>query len=268
MRTASRVALAAGVVVMGAAARAQLNTRVEVLLSGDGVNFSSHFQPAAGANSFVEALVRVTYIGTGSPVGLSSIRFQPTVSHWQAQDYLIPLELGVLPPEDQYGRIAPFRRGSISSTSQLQGHVHANGSGGAPAGGWLRIAMASTTGWIGTSGNTAGSAGVNCSQLSNVGRTSSDPAFNPSLSVDVFRFGMFLDFSQGVRPMVFDIPLDGFGHFNASTGQREVHWWGSMNESSASIRGTVAVVPGLIVVPAPWSMVLLGLVTASRWRRR
>jgi hypothetical protein len=269
MRSPTRVAFAAGLILTSASASGEVNTRVEVLLSQDGVNFTTHLQPMGGANAYVEALVRVTYIGTDSPLGLGALRFQPTVSNWRTSDYLLPMEPAFEPPSpEQFGRVPPFRRVASGLAAQPHGHIHTDGSGGAPPGGWMRIATLAATGWIGAAGNTSGGAGVTMSQLNDVGRTPSDPPFSSSLSVSVFRFGMHLDFTNGVRAMTFDIPLEGFGNLNTSTGEREVHWWASMNEPTPSIRGTAEVLPAFIVVPGPASFVLVFCVPFACLRSR
>jgi hypothetical protein len=143
-----------------------------------------------------------------------------------------------------------------------------NNSGGQPAGGWLRIAQRQVSNWIGGAGNTSGGSGVNIAQLANVGRTASDPAFDPRLTdIHVFRFAFTLDNSTSLPDLTMDIPAAGFGNRNSTTGNREVYWWGDMNEASGSIRGTALVVPARIV-PGPGVLSALGLAALARHRRR
>src|ERR1051325_1481978 len=152
----------------------------------------------------------------------------------------------------QYGRIRPWGTLLTTSTNALTGFVHLDGSGGAPQGGWLRIAELQASSWIGGPGNTTGVAGVPISQISNIGRLPIDPPFNPALSVHVFRFGLRLDATNtSSRTLIVDAPLDGFGNLNTSTGEREVWWLTSLNEANGSIRGTPALTPAAIHVPAP-----------------
>src|SRR2546423_14507373 len=122
-----------------------------------------------------------------------------------------------------------------------------NNSVGQPAGGWLRIAQRQVTAWIGGAGNTSGGSGVNIAQLANVGRTASDPAFSSQLTdIHVFRFAFTLDAHTAVPyGMTIDLPLNAFGNRNSTTGEREVDWWGDMNELSGSIRGTAEGFPAI-----------------------
>ncbi len=276
-----QLAVAAGAALsFTALVHAEVNTRIDVLLSSDGINFSSTY-PATGGINHVEVLVRVTYTGTASPLGLASLVFQPVVSNWTGADVLYPFAnggagsnqstpLGVVPDAPgQYGRISPFGRTALSTATAIIGHVHGNGSGGAPAGSWLRIAQRQATSWIGGTGNTTGGAGVNIAQLSDVGRTSADPAFNPSLSVNVFRFGMRLDFTNGgPRLMTIGLPSQGFGNRHPTTGEREVYWFGSMTEATGSIRGTAQVNEATILVPSPTALGLLAALPLVKRRRR
>ena len=193
---------------LAAAANAQVNTRVDWQVSMDNVNWSTNVNAQPGNLVFVRALV--SYTGTAAPLGLASLVFQPTVANYDlagTMDVLSPFvnggqggntstPLGVVSntaDPTQFGRISPFGRSALSSTSFLKGHTHTGGSGGAPAGDWLRIAQAQITNWIGGAGNTSGGSGVGIAQLSDVGRTSNDPAFNGSIqNVQVFKFGITL----------------------------------------------------------------------------
>jgi hypothetical protein len=269
---------------LSVAATAAVNSRVDLLVSTNGTDFSPNvsFNANSGMHN-VEVLVRVSYTGTAAPVGLASLVIQPTVSNWTASDTAAPIANAfgsntTTPPgvvadaPGQYGRISPWGRTALASSQALTAFVHTGGSGGAPAGTWLRIAQKQITSWFGGVGNTSAGSGVNLAQVASVGRFTSDPAFNPSLqNVDVFRFGLTIDTSSGVRDLSIDIPTAGFGNLNSSTGDREVYWFDNMNESSGSIRGTAAVNAGgihVIPVPAPASAALLGLGGLCVARRR
>jgi hypothetical protein len=167
----------------------------------------------------------------------------------------------------QYGRISPWGRTAMTTSTAITNFN--NNSVGQPFGDWLRIAQRQVTSWIGGPGNTTGGSGVNIAQLANVGRTASDPAFNPSLTdVHVFRFGFTLDSLNNFQQMTVDLPANGFGNRNSTTGDREVYWWGDMGEATGSIRGTAEVHVGRVVIPAPWSAALLVLAGAGGLRRR
>ncbi len=276
------VASLVAVAGMSVAAHAVDNTSIVWQASLDGSTWTSDtLIVPAGAQVEVRALV--SYTGTAAPVGLASFVFQPTVSNWGAGDALLPFvnggqggntsnPLGVVPADGPgYGRVVPWGRSALSATSFLRGHTHTAGSGGAPAGSWLRIAQNQVTSWIGGTGNTTGGSGVPISQLSEVGRTTADPAFNSQLqNIVVFRMGLDLaDGNTDLRNLVVDSPTAGFGNRNSTTGDREVYWFASTTEATGSIRGTAVVDSVTIsIVPAPASLALLGLGGLAAARRR
>lgn len=280
----SVIASLVAVAGLSAAAVAEVNTRLDMMVSLDGVNWASSVDAAPGQT--VQVLVRANYIGSGNALGLASAFFQPTVSNWQAADALSAFAGGgwgsnTTNPTNMvaagaagagaYGRVSPFGRTNIASTSALRGHIHSGGSAGAPAGTWLRIAQNQVTGWMGFTGNTTGGSGVGIAQLNDVGRVPTDPAFNGQLSgVELFRFGITLDAADDDRPdLIVDAPALGFGNRNATTGEREFYWFGSMTEATGQVRGTAIVTTGTInVVPAPASLALLGLGGLCVARRR
>ena len=278
----SVIASLVAVAGLSAAATAEVNTRMDMLVSVDGGPFGSvvNIAPNTGSHT-VEVVVRMTYIGTANPLGFASAVFQPTVSNFGASDVAlgyvnggaggnVSSPLGVISDTPgQYGRISPFGRSAMSSSTAIFNHIHNAGSGGAPAGSWLRIAQRQVTSWIGGTGNTTGGSGVNVAQLADNGRTAADPAFNPSLSVNVFRFGLVIDSNTGERTLSVDAPAAGFGNRNGTTGDREIYWYGSMLEASGSIRGTAQVIGASInIVPTPASLALLGLGGLCVARRR
>jgi uncharacterized protein (TIGR03382 family) len=260
------------------------NTRIDWQVSLNNTTWSTSVNAAPGDTVFVRSLV--TYTGTESPLGLASLVFQPTVSNWDSTppaDTLLPFvnggagsntstPLGVVTntaDPTQFGRITPWGRSALSTTSFLRGHVHTGGAGGAPAGTWLRIAQAQVTSWIAGTGNTTGGSGVPIAQLSNVGRTTNDPAFNTSLlNIEVFKFGIVLG-DLIPRTMIVDSPEEGFGNRNSTTGEREVYWFATLTEATGSIRGTAVVnTASIVVVPAPGAAALLGLGALVIRRRR
>jgi hypothetical protein len=277
------VASLVAVAGLSVAAHAVDNTRMDVLVSLDGINWAP--QVTAGQGSTVQVLVRASYIGTATPLGFASAVFQPTVSNWTAGDTALDYAAGgwgsnqtnsanMVPAgaagAGQYGRIIPFGRTNLTTAQAITNHVHLNGAAGAPAGtSWLRIAQRQVTSWIGGTGNTTGGSGVNVAQLSDNGRTTLDPAFNPALqNVELFRFGITLGPAAGRDSLTVDLPLAGFGNRNSTTGEREVYWFATMVEASGSIRGTAIVNPGTILIPAPASLALLGLGGLAAARRR
>jgi uncharacterized protein (TIGR03382 family) len=280
----SVIASLVAVAGMSVAANAVVNTSVVFQTSSDGNNwFGGTHDYAPGTQVMSRALV--TYTGTGTPFGLASFVFQPTVSNATALDTMSAFINGGVgsntstPPgvliggqandTTSFGRLSPWGRSATAASSAIRGFFHTNPNGDGVN--FLRIAQSQVTSWIGGAGNTTGGSGVNIAQLSNVGRTTSDPAFNGSLSnVYVFKFGLTLDAANGTRPdLVVDAPLAGFGNRNTTTGDREVYWWGDMNEASGSIRGTASVTTATIhVIPTPASLALLGLGGLAIGRRR
>jgi hypothetical protein len=277
-RVIASLVAAAGLSV---SANAAVNTLIQMQVSNDGVNFSSSMFAQSGATFQVR--VMVSYIGTASPVGLASFVFQPTVSNWLiGGDAALPFHNGgaggntnggtISDGPGQYGRISPWARTALTTSTAITNHVHHGGQAGGTAGsGWLRIAQRQVTSWFGGTGNTTGGSGVPISQLSNVGRVPGvDPEFNSALTnIPVFRFGITLDAMSETRDaLIIDAPLEGFGNRNAATGEREVYWWGSMSESTGSIRGTAIVEPATLWIPAPSSLALLALGSFVVARRR
>ncbi len=251
-------------------ASAEVNTRVSILMSLNG----SPYTPTAmfpGGTGYCHVDVRITmeYIGTAPALGLASAVFQPVVSGYRPLDFPEPfvnggtgsntsIPPGVVPDAPgQFGRISPFGRTALGTAQALTNFQHDN---------YLRIAQRTATAFIGGPGNTTGGQGVPIAQLSNVGRTSSDPAFNPSLTVNVFRFGFNFD-TFIARELTIDIPADGFGNRDAATGERQVYWFADMLEVTGSLRGTALVIPARIIMPAPGVTMLFGFGAISLRRR-
>lgn len=260
-------------------ASAVVNTSIVFQVSSDGVNWSTRVEPIPGQTISVRALV--SYTGTAAPIGLASLVFQPTMSNALSTDVVAPFinggvgsntstPPGVIQPSDtvNFGRVSPWGRSATSSTSALRGFFHTNPVGDGVN--YLRIAQSQVTSWIGGQGNTSGGSGVNIAQLSDVGRTTSDPAFNSSLSnIYIFKWGVTVGAGH-FEDMVIDAPLGGFGNVNTTTFDREVYWFANMNEATGSIRGTATVTTAVIGIPAPTPLALLGLggLLAGRRRRR
>jgi MYXO-CTERM domain-containing protein len=302
----SVIASLVAVAGMSVAANAVVNTSIVWQVSTNNSTWSNNVNltiPPSSQLVYVRALV--SYTGTASPAGLGSFVFQPTVSNWAATDTLsafvaggptsasfptgVPggggnttTPVGVVTNQSdntQFGRVSPWGRSALSSTSYLTGFVHTGGSGQAPAGNWLRIAQHQVTSWIGGTGNTTGGSGVPIAQLSNVGRAGTDPAFNSSLTnIVVFKMGLNIDLTAHTganNVLTIDSPTDGFGNRNTDStspdfGNREIYWFGDINsESTGSIRGTAAITDATITVtPTPASLALLGLGGLAVGRRR
>jgi len=279
----SVIASLVAVAGMSAAANAIVNTSITWQVSTDNTNWSFDVDVPNNANTLVYVRGRVSYAGTAAPLGLASLIFQPTVSNWDNTDALSAFvnggqgsntssPTGVVTNQTdvtQFGRVSPWGRSSLGSTNFVRGF--ANTSVGQPAGGWLRIAQAQVTAWIGGTGNTTGGSGVPIAQLANVGRTASDPAFNSSINnIVVFKMGLTINGAVASRTQLdVDSPTAGFGNLDSASGERQVYWWADMNELTGSIRGAATVVPGHIhITPTPGALALLGLGGIAAGRRR
>src|SRR5262249_31619731 len=147
------------------AASADVNTRIDMLVSADGTNFSPEITVNPGDS--VQVLVSVTYTGTASPLGLASFVFQPTVSNFDAVPFGYQNNgagsnptppLGTIGDvAGSYGRISPWARTAMTTSTAITNFN--NNSIGQPAGQWLRIAQRQVTAWIGGAGNTSGGSG-------------------------------------------------------------------------------------------------------------
>lgn len=185
---------------MSAAAHGQL---MQMLVSTDGVNFSSSVNAAPGDTVQVLVTASLTISQSTVVAGFGSANFQPTVSNWHAGDTLLPLRQGgnTLPADGSgmvqpqfytgqtagsgphvqagyaggYGRVMPMGRTFLDGANALTGFVHNNPDGSGNT--YLRIAQGNVPMWIGQPGNTSGGSGVNAAQLFVVGRTASDPDF-------------------------------------------------------------------------------------------
>lgn len=282
----SVIASLVAVAGMSVAANAVVNTSIVMQVSTNGTTWSNNVNVNPGSQVYIRTLV--SYTGLASPVGLASFVFQPTVSNATAGDSVLPFinggvgsntstPLGVLTGSQltdttSFGRVSPWGRSATSSTSALHGFFHVNPNGDGIN--YIRIAQLQVTSWIGGTGNTTGGSGVPISQLSDVGRTTDDPAFNGTLqNIYAFKFGLQLDSAttppSAPRVMTVDAPAGGFGNRNSTTGDREIYWFTSTAEATGSTRGTALVTPATItVVPTPASLALLGLGGLVVGRRR
>jgi hypothetical protein len=267
--------------LLPSAGAAEVNTTITWQVSVDNQAWSSSLAAAPGSTVYARAVV--SYTGTAQPLGLAGFTFQPIVSNWLPTHTLLPFVNGgaggntstpigvVTNPDDpaSFGRLSPWGRANLTATQALRGHVHLSNAGGAPAGSWLRLAQTPATSWIGGPGNSTGGAGVNIAQLSNVGRLPSDPAFSTQLQgIVVFKFGFVV--AESPLPMTIDSPMYRRPEPQGPLDILEVHWFASMDEASASIRGEASVSTAQVFVPAPASAcpLLIGWLISTRRRRK
>ena len=274
------VLLMAGCAAAGAKAQ---TTRLDVQTSVDGINW-------AGGNRVVEpgtavkVRFKASFISGGSPIspiGFSSLTFQPTFSNFTSSDVLSPFAASgnntnggsVLDtPNGPFGRISPFASTGPTSSDPYFSHRQTISNVD-----YLRVARRSITNWVGvggTSGTAAannfnGAGGFACAQKGVSLRTTSDPAFNGGTS-DVVLVKLAFTLGAGVNPraLTIDVPQAGILR-NQTTGAREASWFSSSTDNFGSIKTPVQVnVATVTVVPAPASLGVLLLGTAAVMRRR
>jgi hypothetical protein len=277
-----RTCVAALIAVAGLSpfAGAVQNSRLEFQVSSDNVNWTSSLQVFPGQDVYARAVL--TYTGTNPVIGFGSAIFQPTISNWTPTDTLRPfinngmgynnsVPSGALSPAQvadltSFGRISPFAGVNLPTGRSIFGHFHANPTG--DGANYLRIAQSQVTSWFGGTGNTSGGSGVNFRQLSEVGRTASDPAFNPATNnVALFKYGVTIDPASAKRQLVFTTPGEWLGNRNSTTGDREIYWYREGIEPSGTERGTPLIVAATVhVVPGPGSAGVLMLIGAGMGR--
>lgn len=261
--------------------------------------------PSVTANEGEQVEVRavISFIGTIQVFGLGATNFQPIVSNWSTVDAVVttpgtPGNQGIGPVgglltdpvgyvndlPGVYGRISPWAEGFTTTSNFYRGHVHTGGSGGAPAGTWLRIARNDVTNWVGVGpvsgtgavNNTNGHGGVNIGQGTiGVDRDSRYPAQNNNTAnLVVFKFGFILGTGTPARTMVITTPPAGLLHSSDpdTYGQPNTRWFTDPNQQTPGLhRSDVAVLNAIVqVVPSPGAIGLLAwawLAAARRTRR-
>lgn len=285
------------VAVAGLAAGANAQSLLNLQVSLDGTNWSDNVEvnAATGVNTTVLMRALVSYTGTQPAVGFASLTWQPTFGNVRpGVDSVQPfvdqgnntnggsITLDATPLDGPFGRISPFAASgpTVGGAQRFAAIAHSGGSGGAPAGNWLRIARNDVTRWMGT-GPTSGTSSVNnfngaggvvCVQKSpgNVGPN--DPAFQPGITdIAIFQIALTVGgVGQGeTHEISVGAPTDGMSR-NATTGAREAAWFAAMSgDNSGATKGVVEVDGASITItPAPGALALLGLGGLVAGRRR
>lgn len=265
------------VAIAGLATATLAQGRVELEVSPAGAETWSTGLTANPGQS-VDVRVKVSYTGTAQPLGLASMFMQPTVSNFRTTgvpDSVSPfVSTGsniTVPPggvpnvAGQFGRIMPYANRATNGVQALASFVQTVSNVS-----YLRIAQGYATDWIGQGFNFSGDRGVPISQVNNVGRTASEPAFaSATQNVVVFKFRVNISTDVAGRIMQVTVPPEGFGNMNTTTGTREIRWFASMTESTGSLVGGATVIPASInVVPGPASLALAGAGGLLAFRRR
>jgi hypothetical protein len=273
--------IASLVAVAGMSVAASGQGIVDWQVSTDGINWSNSADVLPGSSVVVRAFVSAQ--GAAANIGLASFVMQPVVSSWTAADTARAfINSGVqgnaiagsmiLPGtgdsvDGPFGRFNPWGRTATSGLNAIKAHVHTGGSGGAPAGTWLRIAQGTITSWLGGTGNTTGNSGVPISQNNQVTQGATYETGQSGLVV--FQFGITLSGDDAGRQLSITVPELGFGNRNTTTGVREMYWFATGSETTGSIRGAATSDTAFInVVPTPASIALLGLGGLIVGRRR
>jgi len=287
-RSRAHIILCAGVLACSAgAALSEVNTRLEYQVSPALTeSWSSHINAKPGDS--VDIRVRVSYIGTQSPIGLGAVMYQPTVSNWDVdgahQDQLTPFATGagdgspavpsgVVPDAPgQYGRIQGFGRtangpNSLGGPNVVQDRGLAQVHNGVS---YLRIAKSNFTAWQAGAAGPTGAGGVDSSQWTPGFRPDFAPSFDPRLTdIVVFKFSITLSADTDVRDLIASTPQELLSYWDTGFSQARARWVANTTEATGSIRGEYLVVPASIhVVPSPGVLAICGLGLMAVARRR
>ncbi len=271
--------------LISAAALADVNTRLEYQVSpAQAESWGSSLNALPGDS--IDIRVRVSYIGTQSPLGLGAIMYQPTVSNWDmtgvSRDTFSPIALGngdaavdgpygsVPDAPGQYGRIFGFARArndgiGTNTVPRDVGHeqVH-NGVS------YLRIAKSNATTWQAGSSSPTGAAGIDTAQFTPGVRPATALPFDTRLTdIVVFKFNIILSADVSVRDMTATTPPELLAYWDSGFTQARARWVANTTEVTGSIRGEYEVIPGVIhVVPAPAGCTLVACAGALALARR
>lgn len=275
--------LAAVSIAICCAQLAQAQGRLEFQVSPAGAeNWTSSINATPGQS--IDIRVRVSYTGTQSPFGLGSVYFQPAISNWDnagaSTDALLAFvnqggagttPLGDVPDQPGvYGRVAPYGwRAPLngSSPNPYTGFYNIGGGGL----GYLRVAQATCTAWVGQPGNTTGGGGVNVGQP-NAAYIDANPGyphpFNSGVSdLVVLKLGITLSNDAIARSLSVGA-AEGFAG-QAPTVETMVKWFSSADDTiPGSITGAAVYQTASInIVPTPWSLAAVGALALRRRRR-
>ncbi len=285
------------VAVAGLAVAANAQSRLDLQVSLDGVNWSDSVEVNASTGNSATVLMRAMISWTGDvgqttgPVAFASLTWQPVFGNVRpGVDSVQPfanqgnnlngggVNLDADPLDGPFGRVIPFASTGPSGTASYQAIAHAGGSGGAPAGNYLRISRNDITRWPGTgptTGTTAvnnfnGAGGVACVQKA-VPTPGVDPDRREGIN-DIVIFQIALTVGGVGQGETHDIdvtaPTDGMSR-NTVTGAREASWFRGPGDNSGAVKGAVEVDGAAIrITPAPGALALLGLGGLVAGRRR
>ncbi|MFO0832919.1 MAG: hypothetical protein U0637_13895 [Phycisphaerales bacterium] len=293
--------------VSGAVAQATFPLESELRFEvWDGTQWASSVHAAAGDR--VEWRAVVSYTGTRTDIqGLSEALYQPVVSNADnagvAMDALGPWRNGgegseVLPgtlvttdegesggPLASYGRVGMAHTGTISAYSNiLTTFRHSGGSGGAPAGEWLRVAGSFVTQWPVSGSGSGWNAddanrllrGVSAAQNSRLAPGYPGgvyPYFREGTQrVVIFRQALVLGDATDrvVEITTMEAMLRRAVMYSGSTDNRRYISWYTQDSQTynAAYKTSVVITPATIFVPAPVPSAALVVLLFARRRAR
>ncbi len=289
-----RNALAAALALAAAAgsASAQQATTVNNLqVSADGINWANRLDLNASSPT-QRVLFRTTVSWRSAslpePLGFATMAFQPVFGGFRVADSIAPFAtmgsnitggsvvLDSTPLDGPFGRVSPFAgTGPATTQTAYRVHVH-NGTGGAPAGRYLRIAHNDVTRWIGTgptigtgaANNFNGAGGVVAMQKPVGLRFPEDPPFHyGTQNVVVFQIGLDIAPTLPGQQLDFsvDVPLLAISR-DVTTSVSNVGW--VLGESPQIEHTAISVTPAAIHIPAKPTLAVAGLAAAPLIRRR
>ena len=277
-------------------------TQLDIKVSKDGINWSPSVTVTQGwgESNHVYVAYVVSYIpstGEAAPNAFASLNFQPVFSGVRLGiDTIAPFltagtnvtggaidsRTSYLHGTGSYGRIKPWANTGVTTSQPYSVFTHIANSGGAPNGNYYRIARSDITRWMGT-GLTTGTTAIN--NFTGLGGIAVGQKQTPTAGVDPARVSgstglvlMVLELDVGPSPQTGTVqilataPIEGMTR-NTTTGAREASWWANTSENIASVKGTVTVNGGEIVVscnaplittqPAPQTICAGGSVTLN-----
>lgn len=272
----------------GLAMNAPAQTLLDIKVSYDG-SFWWDTMPIGVTTDRVLVRATVSWMGPETPAGFASLTWQPTFRGIRpGVDSIAPFAnqgnntngggviLDQTPFNGPFGRVQPFAATGPVGTSSYATHLHTNGSGGAPAfSNYFRIARNDITNWTGvgaTSGTSAvnnfnGAGGIACVQKAIPGAGDPPRNFN-TVNVTIFQIALDLGpMDPYIWEIVIDAPQEGMSR-NSTTGAREASWFADASDQFGRLKGAVIVDGARLVIPAPASVLALGLIAAPRQRRR
>lgn len=264
-------------------AHGQGRTLLDFQVSTDGQNWGEQVRVDGSTPVTVQIRAAVSFLASVSgqrPLGLASINFQPTLSHWDpTRDRVRPFAswgenltggavLDIGGSATAFGRIIPFAMTGPTESNPYAVHVQQyNGVSS------MRLALRSASQWPSPTSleNSNGTDGIACVQRAFGNLTPQDPFFSTRITqVIVFKYAVTVDPNTGPRSLTVDAPDSSLSR-NWQTGVREAAWYSSLTDTYGRIKSEISVDGAQIrVIPGPSAAglaAILCLATPLRRRR-